>query len=336
MEKILIINVNWLGDVVFSTPALKALRNHFPNAYISCLVISRCEEVLKNNPRINEIIVYDEHGKHKSLLAKIKFIRYLRKKHFDSVYILHPSLRRAMIGFLAGIPNRIGYSTKRRGFLLTQSIPVNPESMHKIDYFLYLLSQVGILTVDRKCEFFLSEKDKNDASLILEQAGIKTNDRFVVFNPGGNWLMKRWPVKHFAVLADWLIKKKKVKVVIAGAKSDKVLAQQIVNKVKSKLSVITGLTTLHQLAAVMVQSQCVVTADSGPMHIAVAAGAKTVAIFGPTSPELTGPIGTTKAVILQQSLGCEVPCYKSDCENNLCMEKVTPQMVYDELIKILR
>lgn len=335
MEKILIINVNWLGDVVFSTPALKALRNHFPDAYISCLVISRCEEVLKNNPRINEIIVYDEQGKHKSLLAKIKFIRYLRKKHFDSVYILHPSLRRAMIGFLAGIPNRIGYSTKKRGFLLTKAISPKSDAVHKIDYFLYLLNQVGVPTVDRKCEFFVSEQDKKDAVLILGQAGINPADRFVVFNPGGNWLLKRWPIKHFATLADLLIQKKNIKVVIAGSKSDNVLTQQILQQIKSNLYVITGLTTLHQLAAVMVKSQCVVTADSGPMHIAVAAGAKTVAIFGPTSSNLTGPIGMINPVILQQSLDCEVPCYKSDCGHNLCMEKVTPQMVFDELIKIL-
>ncbi|MBU1087232.1 MAG: lipopolysaccharide heptosyltransferase II [Candidatus Omnitrophica bacterium] len=335
MEKILIINVNWLGDVIFSTPALKAIRNHFPKAYISCLVISRCEEVLKNNPRINEIIVYDEDGKHKSLWTKIKFIRYLRKKHFDTVFVLHPSLKRAMIGFLAGIPNRIGYSTKKRKFLLTQAIPANPESMHKIDYFLYLLSQAGIPIVDRKCEFFLSEQDEKDADLILKQVGLTAKDSFVVLNPGGNWLMKRWPVKYFSLLADWLIQKKKIKVVIAGAKGDRVLAQQIVNKVKSKLFVITGLTTLHQLAAIMVKSRCVVTADSGPMHIAVAAGANTLAIFGPTAPELTGPIGQSNAIILRHSLGCKVPCYKSDCESNFCMEKVTPQMVYDELIKFL-
>ncbi len=335
MEKILIINVNWLGDVIFSTPAIKAIRNRFPNAYISCLVISRCEEVLKNNPRINEIIVYDEDGKHKSLWAKIKFIRYLRKKKFISVYVLHPALKRAMIGFLAGIPNRIGYSTKKRKFLLTQAIPLKIESMHKIDYFLHLLSQVGISSVDRKCEFFLSDKDKKDADLLLEQVGISSEDRFIVLNPGGNWLLKRWPARHFALLAELLIKNKKVKIVIAGGKGDKVLAQQIVNRVKSNLSVITGLTTLHQLAAVMVKSRCVVTADSGPMHIAVAAGAKTVAIFGPTSPELTGPIGQTEAKIVQQNLDCEVPCYKADCDNNICMERITPQLVYDEVIKIL-
>ncbi|MBU1045284.1 MAG: lipopolysaccharide heptosyltransferase II [Candidatus Omnitrophica bacterium] len=335
MEKILIINVNWLGDVIFSTPALKALRNHYPKAYISCLVVSRCEEVLKNNPRINEIMVYDEDGKHKSLWAKIKFIRYLRKKHFDTVFILHPALKRAMIGFLAGIPNRIGYNTKKRGFLLTRAISVNPEPIHKIDYFLYLLSQAGIPTVDRNCEFFLSEQEKKEADLILKQVGITAKDDFVVLNLGGNWLMKRWPIRHFALLADWVIKKKRIKVLIVGAKGDKVLAQQMVNKVKSKLFVITGLTTLHQLAAIMVKSQCVVTADSGPMHIAVAAGANTLAIFGPTSPVLTGPIGQSKAIILRQELGCEVPCYKSDCKNNSCMEKVTPQMVYDELIRFL-
>jgi lipopolysaccharide heptosyltransferase II len=335
VDKILIINVNWLGDVVFSTPALKAIRKKFPDAKISCLVISRCEQVLKNNPRIDEIIVYDEYGKHRSLLSKIKFIRYLRKKQFDVVYVLHPSLKRAMIGFLAGIPERVGYSTKKRGFLLTHAVAVPAETMHKIDYFLYLLNQAGIPTVDRNCEFFISEKDKDEARKILEQAGVSEKDRFVVINPGGNWLMKRWPVRHFATLADWLSKKKKLKVVISGSKKDKVLAQGIINKAKTKLLVITGMTDLHQLAAIMVRSVCVVTADSGPMHIACASGANTIAIFGPTSPELTGPVGKSKAVILQHALGCEIPCYKSDCEHNQCMDKVTPQMVYDEILKIL-
>lgn len=335
MRKILVINVNWLGDVIFSTPALRALRENFPDAHIGCLVISRCEEVLKNNKRINEVIVYDEYGKHRSFFAKLKFIKYLRKKRFDEVYILHRSLKRAMIGFLAGIPNRIGYDANGRAFLLTKVIPAPEVLMHKIDYFLNLLSACGIKTNNRACEFFISADDENDAKRILENASVKSTDKFVVINPGGNWLLKRWTVKNFAKLADLLIEKKEIKVLISGAKNDQVLAQQIVALMKHKGLIITGITTLHQLAAIMRQAVCVVSADSGPMHIAVAVGANTVAIFGPTSPRLTGPEGEGEVVVLQEDVGCEVPCFKNNCTENRCMEIITAEDVFAQVCKFI-
>ncbi len=335
MKKILVINVNWLGDVVFSTPVLKALREANPKAHIACLVISRCEEVLKNNPRINEIIVYDEYGKHHSLLAKMKFIRYLRKKRFDEVYVLHPSLRRAMIGFLAGIPSRTGYNTKNRSFLLTRSIPAPEKLMHKIDYFLNILKSCGIKAQDRKCEFFINDIDKQEGQKILKEKGLALGQKYVVINPGGNWIMKRWSVDNFALLGDMLAKKNKLKVVIAGAKKDKCLADKIESLMKTKPVIITGATTLHQLAAIMKASCCVISADSGPMHISVAVGANTVAIFGPTSSELTGPVGEGKTVILQKDVGCEIPCYVSGCTDNRCMRRITPEEVYQQVLNML-
>lgn len=335
MKKILVINVNWLGDVVFSTPVLKALRAANKEAHIACLVIARCEEVLKNNPRINEIIVYDEYGKHNSLIAKLKFIRYLRKKKFDEVYILHPSLRRAMIGFLAGIPSRTGYNTKNRSFLLTRSIQAPDQLMHKIDYFLNILKSCGIKADDRNCEFFVSDSDVQMAQEILKNNGVALQDKYVVLNPGGNWMMKRWPAEHFAKLGDMIAHKNKMKVIIAGAKKDKKLAAEIEKEMQIKPIIITGTTSLHQLAAIMKYSSCVVSADSGPMHISVAVGASTVAIFGPTSSDLTGPVGAGKKFILQKDVGCEIPCYKSGCIDNRCMSEITPDEVYVQVVKLL-
>ncbi len=335
MKKILVINVNWLGDVVFSTPVLRALRVANKDAHIACLVISRCEEVLKNNPRINEIIVYDEYGKHQTFLAKLKFIRYLRKKRFDEVYVLHPSLRRAMIGFLAGIPSRTGYNTKNRSFLLSRSIPAPEHLMHKIDYFLNILKSCGINAVDRNCEFFINDTDIKEAQQILKKNGVDREEKYVVINPGGNWMMKRWNAENFAKLGDIIAQKNKLKVVIAGAKKDKGLAVEIESLMKIKPTIITGLTSLHQLAAVMKASGCVVSADSGPMHISVAVGANTVAIFGPTSSDLTGPVGVGKKVILQKDVGCEIPCYKSRCEDNRCMGEINPEEVYEQVVKML-
>ncbi len=335
MKKILVINVNWLGDVVFSTPVLKALREANPKAHIACLVISRCEDVLKNNPRINEIIVYDEYGKHRSILAKIKFIRYLRKKKFDEVYVLHPSLRRAMIGFLAGIPSRTGYNTKNRSFLLSRSIPAPDKLMHKIDYFLNILKSCGIKAEDRNCEFFINDFDKQKGQQILKENGIAAGEKYVVINPGGNWIMKRWSTENFARLADMLAQKNKLKVVIAGAKKDRDLAADIESLMNTKPVIITGSTTLHQLAAIMKASCCVISADSGPMHISVAVGANTVAIFGPTSSELTGPVGAGNTVVLQKDVGCEIPCYEPGCTDNRCMRMITPDEVYEQALKML-
>ncbi|MFH1460248.1 MAG: lipopolysaccharide heptosyltransferase II [Candidatus Omnitrophota bacterium] len=335
MKKILIINVNWLGDVIFSTPAIKALRNKETDAHIACLVISHTEEVLKNNPRINEIIVYDEYGKHRTFLAKIKFIRYLRKKRFNQVYILHPSLRRAMIGFLAGIPERIGYGTKKRSFLLTKSIEIPDKLMHKIDYFLNLFEACGVSRVDRECEFFINDAGKKNARDILNASGINSSEKFVVMNAGGNWMLKRWDPENFARLADMLIEEKKVKIVFAGAKRDQDLTKQIVNLMKNKCSIITGQTDLHELAAIMQYACCVVSADSGPLHIAAASGVNAVAIFGPTSAELTGPVGSGKVIILKKEVNCSIPCYETVCENRRCMNSIKPRDVFNSVINFI-
>ncbi len=335
MKKILIINVNWLGDVIFSTPAIRALRKHYPGAYISCLVVCRCEEVLKNNPFINEIIVYDEYGKHKSLFSKIKFIGYLRKKKFDVVYVLHPALRRAMIGYLAGISQRIGYSTKARAFLLTKAITPPEELIHKIDYFLYLLKKCAIAADNRECDFFINASDEEEAEKILLGAGIKKGEPYVVVNPGGNWLQKRWPVNNFAQVSDLLIENKGVKIIIAGGKKDIELAEEIFSCMRNSPYLITGKTNLHQLAAIMKKSRCVVSSDSGPLHISAAVGANTVAVFGPTSSRLTGPVGRGKIIILQKDAGCDIPCYQSECVENRCMKLISAREVYDKICMFL-
>ncbi len=334
-RKILIINVNWLGDVIFSTPAIRTIRQNFPEAHIACLVVRRCEEILRNNPRINELIVYDEQGKHRGIGGKLKFIRGLKEKKFDSVYILHPALKRAMIGWLAGIPERIGYATKHRGFLLTCAVPPPAGPMHKIDYFLEMQKKSGLRSGSRECEFFLSAREKEEAEEILRFAGIEKKDKFIVLNPGGNWLPKRWPIKNFAALLDLIGDSGKRKAVICGAERDRDLALSIDKLSVHKPYIIAGRTNLHQLAAVMLRADAVVTADSGPMHIGAAAGAKVIALFGPTSPRLTGPVGKTEASVLVEDVGCKVPCYDESCGDYRCMQAITPEKVFAEIESLL-
>lgn len=107
-KRILIVEVNWVGDVIFSTPFIRAVREAYPDAYIACLIHPRCKEMLESNPRIDELIVYDEEYGHKGLLGKLKLVLELRKKHFDVAFLLHRSFTKALITFLAGAKERWG------------------------------------------------------------------------------------------------------------------------------------------------------------------------------------------------------------------------------------
>jgi heptosyltransferase-2 len=157
-KRILIFNLNWLGDVLFSTAAIRNIRRNFPDSYIACSVPSRCYHILKDNPNLDEVIIYDEKDRHRSLLSKIKFISLLRYKKFNIVYLFHRSFTRALITYLARIPERIGYYSKKRGWLLTKKILSPPkDSLHRIDYYLTLIERAGLRVEDRFTEFFFDE-----------------------------------------------------------------------------------------------------------------------------------------------------------------------------------
>ena len=132
MERILIIEVNWLGDILFTTPAIRAVRESNPGSYIACLAVERCAELLGQNPNIDEVIVLDEKGRHRSVAGKLRLINELRAKQFDTAISLHRSMSRMLIAALAGIPRRIGYSTLKRGWLLTDAVKMPREEPHRV------------------------------------------------------------------------------------------------------------------------------------------------------------------------------------------------------------
>src|SRR4051812_6816771 len=115
MKRILVVNVNWLGDVIFSSPVFKAIKENYPQAHVACLAVPRVHEILESISGIDEIITYDERGRHRNPLAKIDLILDLKRRQFDTAFLLHGSLTRALLVYLAGIPQRVGYGTKSRG-----------------------------------------------------------------------------------------------------------------------------------------------------------------------------------------------------------------------------
>lgn len=334
-KRILIVEVNWIGDVLFSTPFIRAVREANPDSYIACLVHPRCAEILEGNPRLDEIIAYDEEFRHRSLVGKLKLAAGLRSRRFDTAFLLHRSFTKALLVMLAGIPERIGYATKNRGRILTKPVDDLSQGVHKVDYFLNIARSSGIDPKSVSYEFFVSDADRAYAARFLKTGGVTAGDKVIVMCPGGNWDPKRWPKENYAALADKLIERYGAKVVIAGAKKDVKLAEDIKQAMKLSPIIACGRTTLKQLGALFELSDLVVANDTGPMHLAVAMRADTIALFGPTSPELTGPYGQSNYRVISKNKSCEVPCYDVTCAANRCMEAITVDDVAAEAEKVL-
>ncbi len=333
MTNILVVNVNWVGDVIFSSPIFKALKEAYPQARISCLAVPRVKAVLEAIPCIDEIIVYDEKGRHWNPLGKLKLIFELRRNRFDAAFLLHRSWTRALMIYLAGIPHRVGYDTKNRGKFLTHNIEPLEGTVHRSDYYLNIIESYGITVDDRHCRLEVSPDTEKEIEGILQSKKVQSDDYVVVINPGGNWDLKRWPAENFARLICGFVGSFNAKIIVSGAQKDVALFKKINSLTQKNAINLAGETSLQQLIALMKKANLVISGDTGPLHMANSLGTEVIGLFGPTRPEITGPRGSGKVHILQHDVGCNrEPCYHLTCPDNICMQSITAE----EILEIVR
>jgi lipopolysaccharide heptosyltransferase II len=331
--RVLIIEVNWIGDILFSTPAIRV---RYPGAYIAALVIPRGKLLLLGNNYLDEVMVLDEEGRHRGFRGKLRLLRDLAKRNFTVAYVLRPSLTRTIWLFMAGIKKRVGFDKKGR-FFLTERVPM-PEGMdwHRADIYYYLVSRDKIPPEERRCDFFVASADRVFVDKFLEKNAIGSpGKKMVVLHVGGNWDLKRWPQSHFAALIDALGARYDVAIIITGLFLDYPLAKEIISMAGYKAFNACGQTNLKQLGVLFQKCDLVISADSGPLHIAMAMNARTISLFGPTSVEMTGPIGHgPHSVLRPRELACKVPCYDTECPDNRCMKAITVEQVLEEIERL--
>lgn len=330
--KILIVGVNWLGDVLFMTPAIRAIRKRYPEAFLACLVPPRGRELLERNPHLNAVLSFDERGADRGLAGWWRLIQTLRRHRFDQAVLFHRSFSRTLCVALAGVPQRIGYATWKRRWLLTTAVPMPPkDTVHKARLFLDLVAAAGMPADGEQYDLPVSAADRQYARQLLQAAGCEAGRPVVAFHAGANWSLKRWPAKLFARLGDRLVRDCGARVLLVGSAEDRPLAEGIARRMSQPPAVLCGQTTLPQLGALFTQVSAVVSNDSGPLHIAAAVRARAVGLFGPTTPVLTGPPPAETTRVLFGSIGCPVPCYRLWCPVNLCLRQITPDDVLDTL-----
>ncbi|MFA5038253.1 MAG: lipopolysaccharide heptosyltransferase II [Candidatus Omnitrophota bacterium] len=331
-ERIVIVEPNWLGDVLFSTPAIRAVRQKHPGAFITALVVPRCKTLLLGNNYLDEVLALDEGIRYKGLSGKMRLVRDLRIRRFSAAYILRPSLTRTLCLWLAGVKRRTGFYTGKTGFLLTEKVAYPKDRMHRADIYYYLIAGTRIPEGKRHCDLFVSDEDRAFIEDFLKKHGLGQRRALVSLHVGGNWGPKRWPKENFGRLIRVLKEKYEADVVLSGSYADHALADEIAGLSGVHPFIACGLTTLKQAAILFQRSQVVISADSGPLHLAAAAGARCLSLYGPTSPELTGPLGRQEIPVLRApDLNCETPCYNKECQDNICMRSISVDQVVEEL-----
>lgn len=334
--RILIVNQNWMGDVLFSTPAIRALRKSFPQSFIACLAPERVADVLRHNPHLNEVLTYDERAGFLSVLKTLRVWNLMRRRRFDTALFFHRSRSKSFLAMIAGIRERIGFSSPGRRRFLTECVPPPDGTLHKTDLFLYLIRAVGIKPDGREPDLEVAAEEKRSLEEKLMSEGVAPKESFAVLHAGGNWSLKRWPAEHFIRWTDSFLKKTDWKLVLCGTAGEAELTQGIMESFPGgRVVSLCGKTTLGELAALLGRAKFLISNDSGPIHVAASQRTKILGLYGPTSEIYTGPVVSSGSKILRKDVGCEVPCYFRECDHRVCLDLLSPEEVFEQTREFL-
>jgi len=344
IKRIIVVDLLYLGDLLFAHPFFDGLRELFPEARIDLVANSNFSEVMRVNPNLDHVYSYNKNW---TVVRSYKFAKKLKMNNYQLGINIHGNWRTALLLKLISAEQTIGYGNKGRGIFLDHKVEKNISS-HMVEFYLEFLNEIQGSKLfddyfkDKKVEF--SDKEKYPPVLKVEEAynqsaikkmkQIGLKDKFVVLNTGGSWKTKRWPEEYFAEIADQLAERG-FKILFVGGPSDTERVTHILNKIENKDMVfnLSGKTSLLELAAVLKKASLVISGDTGPVHVAAAVGTNTVAIFGPSDEVKYAPRGRGKNILVKNvDLDCR-PCGEHECPlgHHKCMRELSPKMVVERI-----
>ena len=326
--RILIIKLGSIGDILHTLPAFAAIRRALPDAHIAWVAERRSAEILRGNHLIDELVEVDTHGLRArmgiddALSDMSRQIRHLRKQKFDIAIDFQGLLKSAFIGQLSGAKRRWGFSKKTlreppSRFLLTDTADV-PSDVHVVKKNLILASQaldLDLHSTELEFPIFTTQNDKLEADAIIAKAG----QRFAILNPAGGWVTKLWHAEKFGRLVDHLWAKHGIVSVVATGPKETELAEKVAAASTSKKLILEqpGLNGFYELAK---RAAVYVGGDTGPTHLAVAAKAPVVGLFGPTEWWRNGSPYAEDICVDRSDIGCRIDCQRRKCDVWICMD----------------
>lgn len=351
-KRFLIINPYGIGDVLFTVPMIKSILQNVPDAYIGFVANRRTAALVQAIPGVQEVVIYERDQfkavQKESLPAFLKLLREtvqrIRSARYDVAIDLSMNSSASFFAWFAGIRERVGLNYRERGLFLTKKIPFfGYEGRHVAEYFSEILKTIDLKPYPHSLQIQISQPDLDWASDFLSQA--QAASRYLIaMVPGGgeSWgadaSFKRWPAEKYAKLLVRLVEHFKASIVLLGSPKEEYLCKEIQTLVKYPIFSACGQTTLGQSMAILKKCNLAVVNDGGPLHMAVAAGTKTVSIFGPVDPVIYGPYPSEGHRIVTAQLACR-PCYRkfrrAACEHVSCLKNIEVEDVFKEVKNIL-
>lgn len=333
-KNILIIKMSSLGDVIHALPTLHAIRQNWPQAKITWAVHEQFSAVLPGEPYIDEVL-YINKKKLKSISYLFELHRELHSRQFDMCLDLQCLAKSAIVAFFSGAKEKYGYWELREGSKLVNKALVGPNQYgHVIERYLDTVRALGGRVDSIEFPLRRSEEAAQSVRVKLEDRGLSMDHPYIVVAPGARWAVKEWPIGNFAQLATRL-SEAGLPVVLIGAPNDASKGEAIKTVATSSQVVnMIGQTNLLELIELIGHSALYISADTGPLHIANALKRPLIALFGPTSPDRTGPYGGSYVHIIKS------PTSRATVEEPLiddpeCMAHITVEQVMDEVKPIL-
>ena len=290
--RILVLSFSHIGDAVLSTCIIPPLKDEFPGCHLSYLLNPESAPVLKGDPRIDEVLIYDKRHLHKGLRGKVRLIKDLKDRRFDLVVDLRDAPWSSLIG-------RERWRIRRE---------IRRSRRHAVQRYLDVLRTHGIDVRGAKPEIELRSEEIESADRFLAERGADEGERFIGIHPGGGWPYKLWGTDRFSELAERLSERLGLNLLLFAGPEEENLAESVERRVKGKAIKCVGL-PLRTAAALMRRCSIYVGNDTGTTHLAAAVGVPTVALFGPTDHLRSSPYGERVITIVGRFRMDCAPCH---------------------------
>lgn len=344
--KLLLVRLREIGDVVFTTPSVRALRRRFPDAHITYLVEPPAAPIVASNPNISEVIVAPRRGGLAGLAAEVRLVRRLRSERFDAAIDFHGGPRASMLTWLSGAPLRVGYEVVGRSWMYTHSIarPRELRARHSVINQWDLLKPFDIEPPRPDLDPVDMRIDSATASAVagrLARAGVGAGDRLAVVHVSAGNPFRRWPIDAFAaVVAGLASSDLGCHVIVTSGPSERDAAARVITEGRARLApadarrvLDCGELSLTELRAVLDDAAVYIGGDSGPLHVAATSHVPIVGLYGPTLPARSAPWRDARfraEAVETSGLPCR-PCDQRRCEPGdfRCLTRITPEQVLE-------
>jgi heptosyltransferase-2 len=336
--RILVKEVNWLGDLVMSTPALRAIRRAWPSAHLAVLIKQELASFFDGARWLDEVIPYSVGRGLSGFFDRRRIVGEIRSRRFDLGVLFPNSFESALWIAMAGIRRRAGFVGDARGAMLTLKASPPPEAVtgHQMNYWLAMVRATGVCVADARADDLAIDVHGPHRERMREwlAANRKRPGRpvFAIAPAAAYGPAKEWPADSYGALIDLLARREDAEVVLVGAASERAKCEEVAAASKSGAMIAAGHTNVGELIALLSLSDGFIGNDSGCMHLAGALGIPTVAIFGSTNPSRTGPLGPNTRVIYHK-LECS-PCLARTCRfgHYNCLTQIEPAELADAIL----